>query len=253
MTPNASRRLPRNLTSSPSSLHITAAWLAPVAGLAIGTPALTALGPWFPNAESPDLLIARLGAWSLCLISLYFLLNHTLALSLRGLNALGVRTERWNRWVPRASALAAGLILTAPTPSHAAPPPDTTVITQETHTQEPNATTATPSASAAFPIDGKQAVTPAKQEATQQEAAAFTVKKADPVPLPRSMGTPARADTVIVKTGDTLWDLAARHLGPGATPQQIAKETQRWHNSNRELLGDNPHLIQPGQELLIPA
>lgn len=248
MTPNASRRLPRNLTSSPSSLHITAAWLAPVAGLAIGTPALTALGPWFPNAESPDLLIARLGAWSLCLISLYFLLNHALALSLRGLNALGVRTERWNRWVPRASALAAGLILTAPTPSHAAPPPDTTVITQET-----NATTATPSASAAFPIDGKQAATPAKQEATQQEAAAFTVKKADPVPLPRSMGTPARADTVIVKTGDTLWDLAARHLGPGATPQQIAKETQRWHNSNRELLGDNPHLIQPGQELLIPA
>lgn len=246
MTPNASRRLPRNLTSSPSSLHITAAWLAPVAGLAIGTPALTALGPWFPNAESPDLLIARLGAWSLCLISLYFLLNHALALSLRGLNALGVRTERWNRWVPRASALAAGLILTAPTPSHAAPPPDTTVITQETRTQETSATTATPATSAAFPIDGKQ-------EAAQQATASFTVKKADPVPLPRSMGKPARADTVIVKTGDTLWDLAARHLGPGATPQQIAKETQRWHNSNRELLGDNPHLIQPGQELLIPA
>lgn len=253
MTSNASRRRPRNLTSSPSSLHITAAWLAPVAGLAIGTPALTALGPWFPNAESPDLLIARLGAWSLCLISIYFLLNHALALSLRALNALGVRTERWNRWVPRASALAAGLILTAPTPSHAAPPPDTTVITQETRTQEARATTATPTTSAAFPIDGKQAAAPAKQEATQQGAAAFTIKRADPVPLPRGMGTPTRADTVVVTTGDTLWDLAARHLGPGATPQQIATETQRWHNTNRELLGDNPHLIQPGQELFIPA
>ena len=227
-----------------SRIHITAAWIAPVLGLIIGATGLALLNPWFPAAESADTLIARIGAWALCLISAWLLFTHTLALLLRGLSSLGVSTERWSRWVPRASAVAAGLILAAPATSHAAPTPDTTVVTTETTTH------ASPTPfSAAFPIDDQEQQAPS----TKQQQETFTIKKSDPVPLPRNMGTPARNDTVVVTSGDTLWDIAARHLGPGATPQQIAAETNRWHQANRDLLGDNPHLIMPGQELHIPA
>ena len=66
----------------------------------------------------------------------------------------------------------------------------------------------------------------------------------------------ARGDAgghVVVRRGDTLWDIAARHLGPGATTAGIAHEWPRWHAANRELIGPDPDRIQPGQRLVPPA
>lgn len=60
-------------------------------------------------------------------------------------------------------------------------------------------------------------------------------------------------DEVVVRRGDTLWDLAARHLGSDATDAEIATEWQRWYAANRALVGSDPDHILPGQRLAPPA
>lgn len=69
-------------------------------------------------------------------------------------------------------------------------------------------------------------------------------------PAPRTTA-PDTAITVI--RGDTLWHIAARHLGPGATDAEIALEWPRWYAANRDVIGaDADHLV-PGQQLRQPA
>lgn len=63
----------------------------------------------------------------------------------------------------------------------------------------------------------------------------------------------AAPDTVVVRAGDTLWDLAARHLGPEADAAAIATAWPRWHAANREAIGADPHLLLPGTVLVPPA
>jgi len=58
--------------------------------------------------------------------------------------------------------------------------------------------------------------------------------------------------SVVVHRGDTLWDIAARHLGPGANNAQVAADWPRWHAANRSTIGPDPNLIVPGQRLRIP-
>lgn len=60
-------------------------------------------------------------------------------------------------------------------------------------------------------------------------------------------------DVYVVRRGDTLWDIARRHLPDGAGPSRIARAWPRWYAANREVIGDDPALILPGQRLLIPG
>lgn len=60
-------------------------------------------------------------------------------------------------------------------------------------------------------------------------------------------------EPVVVRRGDTLWDIAARHLGPDATVQDVAEQWPRWYAANRDLIGPDPDLILPGQELVAPG
>ena len=60
-------------------------------------------------------------------------------------------------------------------------------------------------------------------------------------------------DQVVVRRGDTLWGIAARHLGQQATSADIAEEWPRWYAANRDLIGADPDLILPGQELRVPG
>lgn len=71
-----------------------------------------------------------------------------------------------------------------------------------------------------------------------------------PAPRPLPAGEPAE---VVVRRGDTLWHLAAHHLGPGATVEQIAREWPRWWQANRDVIGDDPDLLRVGQRLRVPA
>lgn len=75
-----------------------------------------------------------------------------------------------------------------------------------------------------------------------------------------SWGSSARArpgayplDDVVVRRGDTLWDIAARHLGPSATDAEIAHAWPHWFTANRAVIGPDPDRLVPGQLLHPPA
>ncbi len=58
---------------------------------------------------------------------------------------------------------------------------------------------------------------------------------------------------VAVRRGDTLWSLAAAHLGPEATDAEIARAWPRWHAANADVIGPDPHLLRPGTVLTPPG
>ncbi|MFF2245196.1 LysM peptidoglycan-binding domain-containing protein [Arthrobacter sp. NPDC058130] len=77
----------------------------------------------------------------------------------------------------------------------------------------------------------------------------------DPGPLAarpvRAQDIPARRE-VTVRSGDSLWSIAAAALGPLATDADIARDWPRLYAGNREAIGPNPHLLRPGQVLTLP-
>ncbi|MDF1603648.1 LysM domain-containing protein [Nocardioides sp. YIM 152315] len=76
------------------------------------------------------------------------------------------------------------------------------------------------------------------------------------LPLPdravpdRATSTPGHV--MAVDPGDSLWTIAARHLGPGATDAEIDTEWRRIYALNRLEVGPDPDLIQPAQRLRMP-
>ena len=79
----------------------------------------------------------------------------------------------------------------------------------------------------------------------------------DPEGLDLLSRTPAAGhvvdEGVVVRRGDSLWSITGRYLGPSATADEIAREWPRWHEANRDVIGDDPDLIRPGQVLHPPA
>lgn len=67
----------------------------------------------------------------------------------------------------------------------------------------------------------------------------------EPTPEPTPVPTPS-ANTYTVVENDTLWDIAAATLG----------DATRWpeiYALNKDVIGDNPDLIHPGQTFVLPA
>lgn len=64
---------------------------------------------------------------------------------------------------------------------------------------------------------------------------------------------PDATQDVVVERGDSLWRIAEQHLPPGAGAEQVAAEWPRWWSANRAVVGDDPDLIRPGQQLSAPA
>lgn len=67
-----------------------------------------------------------------------------------------------------------------------------------------------------------------------------------------SRGT-AAPDSVVVRSGDTLWDITARHLGADADAATIATVWPLWFEANRDVIGADPDLILPGTRLVPPS
>lgn len=65
-------------------------------------------------------------------------------------------------------------------------------------------------------------------------------------------GAPPSAE-VVVHRGDSLWTIARRHLGPGATDTEVAAAWPRWYAANRDVIGPDPGILRPGQVLRAPA
>src|SRR5450631_262366 len=81
-------------------------------------------------------------------------------------------------------------------------------------------------------------------------------RTASPSTAALAAGAPRREATTltyVVRRGDALWDVAARHLGPSATAADIAREWPRWYAANRSVIGANPDLIHPGDVLVPPS
>ncbi|MDQ1679621.1 MAG: hypothetical protein QOI42_480 [Frankiaceae bacterium] len=80
--------------------------------------------------------------------------------------------------------------------------------------------------------------------------APFLDRPAPRPPLDRPVSPALRA--VSVRGGDSLWLIAERGLGHRASDAEIAQEWPRWYAANRAVIGDDPDLIQPGEQLRPP-
>ncbi|MDQ0800613.1 hypothetical protein [Arthrobacter sp. SLBN-112] len=118
---------------------------------------------------------------------------------------------------------------------------------------------------AAEPLGGQAIHAPAAQRGTQPSVAPLAPgwrpapQVVEPGLLATSESRAARegksgteATTVAVLAGDTLWDIVATRLGPGASDVDIALEWPRWYTANREQIGGNPDVLLPGQILQAP-
>lgn len=74
---------------------------------------------------------------------------------------------------------------------------------------------------------------------------------ASPPNLP-TLDRPAASAVITVAPGDSLWRIAANHLGSEAGAPDIAAEWPRWFEANRAVIGMDPDLIHPGQRLTAP-
>ena len=143
----------------------------------------------------------------------------------------------------RAAALALGVgLVTAPALAGCAAPPPGPGVVLAAGTQA----TAVPDWPAVpAPADGPASPLPSVPAATP---AAVTAVPDWPAPAP--------GDHVVLR-GECLWSIAEDDLrartgvDPGAA--EIAAAVQRWWTANVDVVGDDPHLLLPGQVLTAPA
>lgn len=57
---------------------------------------------------------------------------------------------------------------------------------------------------------------------------------------------------VTVRAGQTLWEISRSRLPARAAPDRIAALTRSLHQANRQVIGPDPDLIHPGQQLTVP-
>jgi len=88
----------------------------------------------------------------------------------------------------------------------------------------------------------------ARNETDRAPAPSWSPERSTP-----SANSEDRVVELVVHRGDSLWSIAARHLGPEATTSQIDAEWHRWFAANRLVIGDDPNAIRPGQVLSSPT
>lgn len=74
-----------------------------------------------------------------------------------------------------------------------------------------------------------------------------------PAPSPGLSGARPEPRSVIVRPGDTLWEIASRDLRPGADTAAISAAWHELYALNRSLIGPDPDLIHPGLRLRLPS
>lgn len=119
-----------------------------------------------------------------------------------------------------------------------APPRQATLVAAQVALR--GLTDGAPDASFRFVSDAGPAADPAPPPSWSPEKPALSARNA------------SGARGVVVHRGDTLWSIAARHLGPAATSPEIDAEWHRWFAVNRQLIGADPNAILPGQLLSPP-
>ena len=104
----------------------------------------------------------------------------------------------------------------------------------------------------AAPLD-EQAIAPAPAPVQATEPAPGTSSGAAAIPASQPASAPQRevdGDTYIVRPGDSLWSIARRLLGRGASPADVAREVNRLWELNRERIATgDPDLLMVGTRL----
>lgn len=165
------------------------------------------------------------------------------------------------RAVPRVASLLLAVTATSTSAvvAQAVPPHTVTAVSQHLVTGIPQPTAPVLSTGSAVPLaqasgsaspDHGNPTRPAPEPGWEPTAP-------DPTPSPETIALVSRGaappEEVVVVSGDTLWDIAARHLGAGATVEQIAAEWPRWYAANQGVIGPDPDLILPGTRLAPPG
>ncbi|WP_420121120.1 LysM peptidoglycan-binding domain-containing protein [Nakamurella sp.] len=119
-----------------------------------------------------------------------------------------------------------------------------------------NATTG-PAPAASSPSSGSAAQDPPPASVT---AAAGPTPQPIAAPPAAPIAPPDLSDSpepsvriVTVQPGDSLWRIAAHSLGPDATDADIDNAWRAWYFGNRQVIGDDPDRIVPGQFLVAPG
>ncbi|MFC7491640.1 MULTISPECIES: LysM peptidoglycan-binding domain-containing protein [unclassified Knoellia] len=229
---------------------LTRAWLS-----AHGS--VTAPGP----AASDELLALAAASIALAIVA-WLGLSTVLEVLARLPGRVGRLAQGWSdRLTPvlarRVAAFVLGVgvgVAGGPTQAVAHPRPSSTVAS----VADPGFVPSLPVPDPGFgPTAAAPGLTPATRPAPTLPAPGFTpaAPRVRPQPDPGLVGgrpSPATGDEVVVHRGDTLWSIAARHLGPQASDAEIAAAWPRWFAQNRGLIGDDPDLILPGQILRAP-
>jgi nucleoid-associated protein YgaU len=174
--------------------------------------------------------------------------------------AFGQACARFAAWIAPA-ALRRGTALVVGTAIAAAVAPGTAVATASAPARQSVATRLLDSSSTAasdlpdpaMRPPGPVAVDPVPDPGFQAVAPPSPPVEATLGPLDTRSRTGGPAEErYVVRRGDTLWDIASRHLGPRASSATVAREWPRWYAANRAVIGTDPHHIEPGQRLLPP-
>jgi nucleoid-associated protein YgaU len=95
---------------------------------------------------------------------------------------------------------------------------------------------------------------PDRATTTAQVSRLFARAESHPAPARRGSAHSApQPELVLVRPGDTLWDLARAELPPGAGNTAIATRVRQIHRANRAVIGADPDLIRPHQRLRMPT
>lgn len=87
---------------------------------------------------------------------------------------------------------------------------------------------------------------------TSEEPETVVEVAAEAVVEKPSQEIPKNAKTYRVKSGDSLWKIAQEHVvREGASIEEIDSAWRAIWRINKDVIGDNPSLIRPGQEIRI--
>lgn len=113
-----------------------------------------------------------------------------------------------------------------------------------------------PSTVATLPVPAAGAELPAASWSSGDLPSPAWSPERPAAPMNRLMGqqnrTAASAQSIVVKEGESLWSIAARSAGAGATDAEIAREWPRWYRTNRAAIGPDPDLLDIGTVLTPP-
>lgn len=132
-----------------------------------------------------------------------------------------------------------------------APAPGTNgEATRPPATAEPTTTEPTTPAPSGTTVPGGAKATPPRAA----EPAPGSTTPTTPTPsAPQAEVEPLQRQVHQVVPGDNLWDIVEAALGPRASNAEVAVAVEELYALNRDVIGDDPDLILPGQVLELPA